>query len=179
MTLACSAARLCAVVCLVLAFAVVPSHAVSWVKKKWWDPTASQAPVYRDAQFYNISNKLGFNGLAGSVVAFGDFNSDTLFVFSIHLTCCVTAISSIFFIVLCAARISLFWTTLESRSLSISGFLVCPQMFFFFFPCPSLSSHCPREQTLGSSTRPRRPLPASRSQQSTSPLFVFFLVPSQ
>lgn len=179
MTLACSAARLCAVVCLVLAFAVVPSHAVSWVKKKWWDPTASQAPVYRDAQFYNISNKLGFNGLAGSVVAFGDFNSDTLFVFSIHLTCCVTAISSIFFIVLCAARISLFWTTLESRSLSISGFLVCPQMFFFSFHvhlCPHIvlvNRHLAVQHVLGGHYPP--PVPSSQRR----PCLSSFLVPSQ
>lgn len=80
MTLACSVVRLCAVACFILAVVIVPCHAASWVKSKWWDPTASQAPVFQGAQFYNISDKLGFTGIAGTVAAFGDFNSDTLFV---------------------------------------------------------------------------------------------------
>lgn len=86
MTLSCCAVRLCVAACLVLAVAVTPCHAASWVKKKWWNPTASQAPVFQGAQFYPISEKLGFTGLAGSVVAFGDFNSDTLFASGCHST---------------------------------------------------------------------------------------------
>lgn len=63
---------------LCLAAAALRCRAASWSKSKWWDPTASQAPVFQGAQFYNITEKIGFTQIPGSVVGFGDFNSDTL-----------------------------------------------------------------------------------------------------
>ena len=61
-------------------FVILAAVAERGLSSKWWDPTASQAPVYQDAQFFNISEKLGFTQMHGNVAAFGDFNSDTLFV---------------------------------------------------------------------------------------------------